>query len=152
MNDFQTPTWICKIMVDMIPGGVRTVLEPTPGDGNIVKALKGYKVTTPKDFWGVLGRFDAVVMNPPFTPMTLGYKFLYAVMGMTDIVIALMPWLVIINADKRTNDIIDYGLVSVTHLPRSKFPGTRVQPCILQMIKGYCEEVNLYFAVKYKNE
>ena len=58
-------------------------------------------------------------------------------MEMSDNIIALMPWLTMINGQKRTSDIIEFGLVSITHLPRSIFNGARVQTCILQMSKGY---------------
>ena len=64
--DFQTLESVCKYMVSLIPDGISTVLEPTPGKGNLVRALNGYQVTAPSEFWDVSGRFDAVVMNPPF--------------------------------------------------------------------------------------
>jgi len=138
-NDFQTPEWCCDLMVSMIPDGVNTVLEPTPGLGNIVRSLhkKNYNVIYPDNFWDVDGRFDAVVMNPPFTPMKKGYEILYKVMEMSDIIIALMPWLCMINSEKRTRDIMEFGLKSITHLPRRTFKGSRVQTCILNMRKGY---------------
>jgi len=63
--------------------------------------------------------------------------WVFACMEMSDNIIALMPWLTMINGQKRTSDIIDFGLVSITHLPRSIFNGARVQTCILQMSKGY---------------
>ena len=135
--DFQTPPNVCDYMVSLLPAGVETVLEPTPGIGNLVRALKDYKVTAPVNFWDVSGTFHAVCMNPPFTPMPEGYKILYKVMEMTDVIIALMPWLTIINSQRRTSDIKEYGLKSITHLPRDIFKGSRVQTCILQMIKGY---------------
>lgn len=137
--DFQTLPWVCGYMVALLPLGVTTVLEPTPGQGNLVNALchKNFKVTAPQNFWKVSGRFDAICMNPPFTPMALGYRILFAALEMSDIVIALMPWLTLINSEKRTNTLKTYGLKSVTHLPRSAFPGSRVQTCILHLQKGY---------------
>jgi len=137
--DFQTPDWVCKYMVSLLSDKVVTVLEPTPGEGNLVCALKekNYQVTAPTDFWEVTGRWDAVVMNPPFTPMALGYKILFSCMEMSDEIIALMPWLTIINSEKRAKDIQAFGLVSITHLPRSVFAGARVQTCILQLQRGY---------------
>lgn len=140
MNNFQTPIWCCKYMKSLIPKGVTTVLEPTAGEGNLVNILKdNYEVISPKDFWKlkVEEKFDCIVMNPPFTPMSLGYKILYQCMKMSDNIIALMPWLVLINSEKRTKDIFSYGLKSVTHLPRNTFPGARVQTCILQMKRLY---------------
>jgi hypothetical protein len=133
-------------MAAMLPAGVETVLEPTPGQGNLVKALveEGYHVTAPNDFWSVAGRFDAVVMNPPFSPMAQGYQILFAVMEMSDVIIALMPWLTLINAKGRTETIRQFGLRSVTHLPRDAFPGSRVQTCILYLDKGYQGETFLH--------
>ena len=147
--DFQTPPLICDYMVGFLPPHVETVLEPTPGQGNLVRALRGYRVTAPTEFWAVEGYFDAVVMNPPFSPMTEGYRILYAVMEMAEIVIALMPWLTLINAESRTSKIRSFGLKSVTHLPRSAFPGSRVQTCVLEMQKGYTGESRLCFFSPY---
>ena len=134
---FQTPENICKYMVSLLPEGIKTVLEPTPGDGNIVKVLNGYAVTAPIDFFTVVGNWDAVVMNPPFTPMDMGYKILFRCMDMSPVVIALMPWLTLINSERRTNKIMEHGLKSVTHLPRSTFKGSRVQTCILEIVNGW---------------
>jgi hypothetical protein len=69
--------------------------------------------------------------------MKMGYEILYKCMDMSDNIIALMPYLAIINGEKRTNDIMSFGLKSITHLPRSVFKGSRVQTCILEMSKGY---------------
>jgi len=128
-------------MVSLIPSMVRTILEPTPGEGNLVRALNEYNVTAPVDFWTTEGKYDAVVMNPPFSPMAVGYQVLYRCMEMTDIIIAVMPWLTLINSEKRTKAIKEWGLKSVTHLPRKAFPGARVQCCIIFMIKGYKESI-----------
>jgi hypothetical protein len=84
-------------------------------------------------------------MNPPFTPMGVGYRILFSVMELTDVIIAVMPWFTIINSVKRTNVIRQYGLKAVTHLPRSAFKGTRVQTCILEMIRGYSGITSMYF-------
>jgi len=137
---FQTPEKICKYMINLLPQGISTVLEPTAGKGNLVRLLhnKGINVDAPKNIFGHCAkRYDAVVMNPPFTPMFLGYKIFYLCMDMSNIIIALMPWLTIINSQKRTTDIVNFGLKSITHLPRSTFKGARVQTCILEMVKGY---------------
>ncbi|HRJ59049.1 MAG TPA: hypothetical protein PLV64_22380 [Anaerolineales bacterium] len=137
-NDFQTPPTICNYMVSLLPPEtIVSVLEPTPGQGNLVRALAGYQVTAPAEFWDVSGRFDAVVMNPPFTPMTQGYRILSAVMEMSDVIIALMPWLTLINSKHRTRQICTFGLREVIHLPREVFPGSRVQTCILNMRRGF---------------
>jgi hypothetical protein len=137
--DFQTPEDVCNLMASFLPDNVGLILEPTSGEGNLVKALsKKGDVFAPVDFFEMeFKRFDTVVMNPPFSPMKLGYKILYSCMEMSDVVIALMPWLTMINGNKRTNDIMNFGLVSITHLPRSIFDGARVQTCILEMRKGF---------------
>lgn len=148
--DFQTKPWVCKEMVGMLGSRVETVLEPTPGKGNLAKELEDYgvSVVAPDDFWNIPSNsyFGAVVMNPPFSPMKVGYEILYAVMEMSDIVIALMPWLTLINSQKRADDIFGWGLKSIMHLPRNAFPGSRVQTCILNMEKGYSGETIISLA------
>lgn len=138
-TQFQTPDKVCTYMSSFLPDNAGLILEPTAGIGNLVKALKQKgEVVAPDDFFEMSKqRFDWVVMNPPFTPMSKGYKILYECMDMSDNIIALMPWLTIINGQKRTNDIMRFGLISITHLPRTIFNGARVQTCILQMSKGY---------------
>jgi type I restriction-modification system DNA methylase subunit len=137
--NFQTPQNVCDYMASMVLVTKGIILEPTAGKGNLVKSLKKYgEVFVPKDFNTMPDqKFDYVVMNPPFTPMKQGYDILYRCMGMSDNIIALMPYLTIINGEKRTNDIFNFGLKSITHLPRSIFKGSRVQTCILEMKKGY---------------
>lgn len=135
--NFQTPKLVCDHMVSLIPSGTKTVLEPTPGKGNLVGALANYDVTAPENFWEWSGNWDCIVMNPPFSPMSEGYKILYRCMKMSTNIIALMPWLTLINSEKRTQDIVSFGLRSITHLPRSTFAGSRVQTCILEMSLGY---------------
>lgn len=137
--DFQTPENVCNYMASFLPQKAGFILEPTPGMGNLVKVCSRCGiVTAPEDFFKMeKTRFDWIVMNPPFTPMAVGYKILYECMEMSDNIIALMPWLTLINGAKRTKDIMDFGLVSITHLPRKIFDGNRVQTCILEMRKGY---------------
>ena len=138
-NNFQTPQYICEYMSSFLPENAGNILEPTPGKGNLVNSLlKKGNVVAPDNFNDVDGEnFDWIVMNPPFTPMKQGYDILYKCMEMSDNIIALMPYLTIINGERRTNDIINWGLKSITHLPRSVFKGSRVQTCILEMQKGY---------------
>lgn len=138
-DNFQTPEYICEYMSSFLPNDAGFILEPTPGKGNLVKSLEKHgKVYAPKYFEDVKDvKFDWIVMNPPFTPMKQGYDILYKCMEMTDNIIALMPYLTIINGEKRTQDIMEWGLKSITHLPRSVFKGSRVQTCILEMKKGY---------------
>ena len=138
---FQTPEWCCELMASLAPAGTKTVLKPTPGRGNLVKSLnKKFEVVSPEgDFfdYDVSTGPKCVVMNPPFTPMSKGYKMLYKCMEHADSIVALLPWLAIINGEKRTADIKTFGLKKIIHLPRSTFKGSRVQCCILVMSKGF---------------
>ena len=145
--DFQTRPDVCKYMASLVPSECKWILEPTPGKGNLVYALlrKGFAVLAPSNLNDAIGRYDAICMNPPFSPMSRGYDILYHCMDMTDHIIALMPWLTIINSQTRTQKIIDWGLKSITHLPRSVFPGARVQCCILEMYRGYNWKIDLHF-------
>jgi type I restriction-modification system DNA methylase subunit len=136
---FQTPPNICQYMASFLPKNAGTILEPTAGKGRLLEALKPYgEVVAPSNFYEMeKQKFDWIVMNPPFTPMSQGYKILYSCMDMSDNIVALMPYLCIINGEKRTQDIMTFGLKSITHLPRSTFKGSRVQTCILHMQRGY---------------
>lgn len=147
--DFQTPREVCAYMASLLPRDPGTILEPTPGEGNLVSELRklGGRVFAPSDFFALSPRrrFDWVVMNPPFSPMNVGYEILYRCMQLSDRIVALMPWLTIINSAKRTRDLLDFGLVSVTHLPRNTFKGARVQTCVLHLEKGSRRTVRLLF-------
>jgi type I restriction-modification system DNA methylase subunit len=155
-TEFQTPIEVCKYMASLIPAGVRTVLEPTPGIGNLVAQLSGYEVTTPKDYFELdkSKRFDCVVMNPPFSSksafnvlehlnksgMQLGYHILIECMNMSDNVIALMPWFTLSDSDVRLRAIKKYGLKSLTALPRKTFEYVRIQTVVIELQKGYKAE------------
>ena|ERR1700741_1343393 len=138
--DFQTPPIVADYMASLIPDKCGTILEPTPGLGNLVKAakIKG-KVIAPKNFEYIKkgSRYDWAIMNPPFTPMQEGYRYLTEVMEMSDNIVALLPWFIVINSQKRLDSIEKFGLVSITHLPRKTFPGCRIQCCVLEMRKNY---------------
>lgn len=156
-TDFQTPKPLAKYMCDMVPQGTATILEPTPGQGNILQFLKGYQVTAPKDYFLLEpARYDCVVMNPPFSSkyaylenakgdyskhgMRLGYHLLKECMDLSDNVIALMPWFTISDSDVRLRYLKNYGLISITALPRSTFQYARIQTMVLQLQKGYIGE------------
>ena len=159
-TDFQTPEEVCKYMVNMIPKHARTILEPTPGDGNLVRALQGFRVTAPKNFFDLdpLLRFDSIVMNPPFSSkhghsipddlqksgMLFGYHILEECMEKSDSVIALMPWFTITDSDVRLRRIYRYGLKSITALPRKTFGYTRIQTCIFEMRRGWTGHTLFY--------
>src|ERR1035437_5702739 len=129
-------------MASFLPENAGRILEPTPGAGNLLKQLVANhkNVVAPEDFFSLdikTERFDWIVSNVPFSPMKLGYKILFDCMERSDNTIALMPWLTLINGEKRFRDIMRFGLISVTNLPRKTFKGSRVQCCILEMKKGY---------------
>jgi hypothetical protein len=152
--DFQTPDMVCEYMVSLLSkDAYDLVLEPTPGVGNLSRAVKvkANNVIEPADYFkmDINLRFDAVVMNPPFTPMELGYKILFECLDRTDELVSLMPWLTIINSNKRTEKLFGYGLQSVTHLPRSIFKGSRVQCCVLHLLKG-AKQTNFYNYNRHK--
>ncbi len=154
LSDFQTPIPVVEYMVSMIPADIKTVLEPSPGVGNIVSKLNEYEVTAPEDFFLLeKNRFYCVVMNPPFSSksarmnnapseadisgMRLGYYFLTECMKMSNHVIALMPWFTISDSDVRLRYIKEFGLKSLTALPRKTFQYARIQTCIFELEKGY---------------
>lgn len=152
-TDFQTPIEVCKYMVGLIPTGVVTVLEPTPGVGNIVSCLNEYYVTAPDDFFLVPkeSKFDCIIMNPPFSGkfantenapinlkgMRMGYFILTRCMEMSNSIIALMPWFTISDSDVRLRYLTDFGLKSITALPRRTFEFARIQTCIFELSKGF---------------
>ena len=146
-TDFQTPEWVCDFMVTSIHGYPNTILEPTPGNGNLMRAINKHhpntQILTPKnDFLKMdIVDVDFVIANPPFTPMTLGYDMLDRFFEFSGNVIALMPWLTIINSEKRLDRLKNYGLREIIHLPRSVFKGSRVQTCISMFTKGYRGEI-----------
>ncbi len=154
--DFQTPEWVCEIMVDLIQGQPETILEPTPGAGNLVKAIG-------KRFSSVIymparfeefnkERVDCIVANPPFSPMSEGYRLLENLFDRSDnIIIILMPWLAIINSEKRTKSYVGRGLKYIVHLPRNAFKGSRVQTCILVFEKGFQGDIIFKTEVNERN-
>lgn len=155
--NFQTPPAVCEYMVDMIPGWCKTVLEPTPGKGNIVSVLKDrqkFNIITPDDYflWQP-ERVDCVVMNPPFSGksaylvnapkgmnlkgMAVGYKILDDCMLISDNVIAVMPWFTISDSDVRLKALKNFGMKSITALPRKTFQYARIQTCVIELEKGF---------------
>lgn len=164
---FQTPKSVVNYMIQLMEQHHNdypiSVLEPTPGLGNIVEALwkseNVISVYAPTDYFerrdDILSRkFGCVMMNPPFSKksclldnapqfwkdakgMTTGYNFLYDAMEVSDHIIALMPWFTIADSDVRMRKLLDFGLISVTLLPRKTFDYARIQTCILHLKKGH---------------
>lgn len=160
-ENFQTPEAVCDYMVSMIPKEHKTIFEPTPGLGNIVRSLEkknNLEITTAEDFFlfDLKKKFDCIVMNPPFSSksaylenapenidlkgMKLGYHILQECMKMSDNVIALMPWFTISDSDVRLRFFKNWGLKSLTALPRKTFNYARIQTVVLELEKGYSEE------------
>lgn len=146
-EEFQTPPELCRHMVSLIPAGVKTVLEPTKGQGNLINELRQYDVTAPDDFFKMDHKiFDCVIMNPPFSieycyglppelskkGFQVGYHILKSCMGMSDT-----------NSEKRMREIQLWGLKSVCIVPRRWFPGSRASSCILVLEKGYSGAIEL---------
>lgn len=69
--------------------------------------------------------------------MKLGYHILFKCMGMSNNIIALMPWFTISDSDVRMRFIKSYGLKSITVLPRKTFNYTNIQTCILNCQNGF---------------
>lgn len=165
---YQTPIEVCKYMASLIPAGVETVLEPTPGEGNLVSVLDGYTVTAPKDFFLMKKlAFDCVIMNPPFSSksaygmpdylqnsgMRIGYDILFSCMEMSNNIIALMPWFTISDSDVRMRFLKKFGMISITVLPRKTFNYAKIQTCVLQLQRGYSgtTEFKVYDLLKDKS-
>lgn len=146
-KDFQTPAWVCDYMASLIYGDNGTILEPTPGNGNLIKAIRKQHptaniITPDGDFLDMpVRKVSAVVANPPFTPMSLGYEMLDRFFEFSGDVIVLMPWLTVINSEKRLNQLKAHGLFKIVHLPRRVFEGSRVQTCILVFGEGCRGEI-----------
>lgn len=154
-NDFQTPLEVAKYMCSLIPENTKTVLEPTPGKGNIARYLVDkYEVTLPEDYFLLNPtRYDCVVMNPPFSSkyanmenapesfnakgMKLGYYMLTECMKLSNNIIALMPWFTISDSDVRLRFLKAFGLKSITALPRKTFQFARIQTMVLELEKGF---------------
>lgn len=157
-SEFQTPPHVCDYMASLVPAAAQRLLEPTPGDGNLVAALRKLerqKLSIACDFFLIPcdERFDCIVMNPPFSSksgflqkappdidlkgMKLGYYILNRCLEMSDSVIALMPWYTLTDSDVRMRRLQEYGIKSITALPRKTFQYSRIQTLILEMRKGW---------------
>lgn len=158
-TQYQTPPEVCDYMVSMIPVGAKSIFEPTPGLGNIVRSLEAenkYEITPAVDFFKTdkEARYDCIVMNPPFssksafgvpedveeTGMRLGYYILTECMKRSDNVIALMPWFTISDSDVRLRFLKAFGIKSLTALPRKTFKYARIQTVVIELQKGFTGE------------
>ncbi len=149
-NEFQTPKWVCDFMVSLVGYYPDTILEPTPGKGNLINAIVrefpgATLLATCPDFMNTKPiPVDVVIANPPFTPMTKGYEMLDRFFEFSGHVIALMPWLTLINSEKRLKRLKEHGLYEIIHLPRSVFKGSRVQTCVLVFLPEYRGQITFH--------
>lgn len=154
-KEYQTPPDVGQYMAGLIPYGTVKVLEPTPGEGNLLPFLTPYEVTAPDNFFELdPARYDCVIMNPPFSRkyaygvpdhvdkngLRLGYHILLECMNMSDNIIALMPLFTISDSDVRLRHLKRFGLKSITMLPRKTFKYVRIQTCIFELEKGWDKE------------
>lgn len=152
---FQTPPAVAEYMCSLIPKNTVTVLEPTPGEGNILSLLDDFETTAPDNFFTLEpSRYDCIIMNPPFSMkyafgvpddlnmkgLRLGYYILQECMNMSDRIIALMPLSTISDSDVRLRYLKTFGLKSITILPRKTFKYVRIQTAVFELIKGWEEE------------
>lgn len=163
-DNFQTPPSICQRMSDecssmrFIHKDVKMdswILEPTPGQGRLYENLCvnfGSDIVTKCEGdifeYSIPGQVASIVMNPPFSPMTTGYKILHKMMHESEnvkVIVAVMPWLTLINSTRRMNDIEDWGLKEVIHLTRKAFPKSRVQTCIMAMFRGWSRKTEFSY-------
>lgn len=158
-SEFQTPLDVAEYMRSLIPEGTSTILEPTPGEGNLLSVLDEYDVTAPVNFFELdPARFDCIVMNPPFSEkyafgipedlnmkgMRLGYYILLQCMEMSDHIIALMPLFTISDSDVRLRYLKSFGMKSITILPRKTFKYVRIQTAVFELVKGWQQETTFH--------
>jgi len=73
-----------------------------------------------------------VVANPPHSPMLVGYRIMDRLADFSSRIIAIMPWLWMINSQSR-HERWRPRLRGATQLPRSTFPGARIQTAIFDV-------------------
>lgn len=151
--EFQTPPPVCHLMAGLIPPSTKTIMEPTPGIGNLVAAARigGFEVEAVPDFFtrDKSKRYDCIIMNPPFsdrhgnlenapldfqeTGLKLGYYILTECMKQSDHIIALMPWFTITDSDRRIRQLEEFGIAKLISLPRKTFNYTRIQTLVIEL-------------------
>jgi hypothetical protein len=158
--NFQTPPYLCNFIAEVVKqslGPDELIVEPTPGAGNMVAALRagGFQRVEypPGDFfkWLPSAGPAAIVGNPPWSPMTKAYEILFRCLDMNPrLVVMVMPWMTLLNSDSRIQKLAAKGLNSIIALPRSVFPGIRAGCCILVFTPelGTVQEVGVRFPTK----
>lgn len=156
---FQTPSYVADYMVSLIDKEPKLVLEPSIGEGNLVKALwnkfpntkviaydiedcpiKDDRLTFIKqDFLQAEINFrpDLILSNPPFTPMTLSYEFFEKCHYIQSRGIYILPYLFLINSTSRPKKYSsELDVRNIINLPRNVFKNSRIQSCILDIYEG----------------
>jgi len=156
---FQTPSDVADRMVALAVGErPRRILEPCSGSGSLVAAARrvlpdaeiasvevsggycrqqrenGFTVTQ-GDFFDVpppAEKYDLVLANPPHSPMAIGYKMMDRLADFADRMVVIMPWLWLINSQAR-HEKWRRHIRAAIHLPRSTFPGARIQTAIFDI-------------------
>lgn len=163
---FQTPIPVIQQMLALVDFAPNKLLEPTSGEGRIILAAlekwENIKYTSLEidsnycqiqrdlgievqciDFveWELVSH-DLVLANLPHTPMEVGYKMMDRLGECCSRIIVIMPWLWLINSKKRW-DKWKKHLKTAINLPRSTFPGSRIQTAIfdLDLSKTFSETV-----------
>ena len=157
--------YVAEKMVGLIDFEPKLVLEPSIGDGNLVKALWdrfpeckviGYDIEETilkddrltfikQDFLTAEINIDVdlILSNPPFTPMTMAYKFFDKCVNIQKRGIYLIPYLFLINSSGRPKKYSqEFDLKNVINLPRSVFKNSRIQSCILDTYEGKTNTTN----------
>lgn len=155
---FQTPPDVAAAMLALADREPATILEPCSGRGTLVAAAKaafpraeitsieldeeycreqaaaGLRVAQ-SDFFSLptpSRKYDLVVANPPHSPMAVGYRMMDRLRDFADRMIVIMPWLWLINAQSRHERWRPH-VRNAVHLPRSAFPGARIQTAIFDI-------------------
>lgn len=157
--EFQTPMYVADYMVELINYKPNLVLEPSIGQGNLVKALWkkypeckviGYDIEeTPliderltfikQDFLKADIDFkpDLILSNPPFSPMCLSYNFFDKLVKIQKRGVYILPYLFLINSNSRPHKYSEeIDIKNIINLPRTVFKNSRIQSCILDVYDG----------------
>jgi len=156
---FQTPADVADRMAALAATErPRRILEPCSGRGVLVSAARrtfpnaeitsveisegycreqrkaGFRVAR-RDFFEMSPpdrKYDLVLANPPHSPMVVGYKMMDQLAEFSDRMVVIMPWLWLINSQAR-HEKWRKRIRTAIHLPRSTFPGARIQTAIFDI-------------------
>jgi len=171
---FQTPPVVADRMMviaaeDAVSQAPLSVLEPCSGLGSLVVAARHafpkarvdsfeldadycreqqrlvgdvvqadfFQLPTPAE------KYDLVVANPPHSPMLQGYEMMDRLATFSDRIVVIMPWLWLINSQAR-HETWRPHIRRAVQLPRSTFPGARIQTAIFDVDLSRRFEYTLY--------